>query len=134
MTLTKLMDWESNTRLRNEIAKIAMPQTEIHSIPIANGFTGKVLLQLPPKMDRSGKTKYPMLVDVYGGPDTVSVSILTLSWRTNLIFFLRYHCRLPANGIWIGVPIYHRINQLYMLKLMDVGRDCAVKIYYIPFT
>ena len=51
-----------------------MPSVEIHSVNIADGFKAKVLLQLPPNMDRSGKTKYPMLVDVYGGPDSYSVS------------------------------------------------------------
>lgn len=50
-----------------------MPTIEIKTVPISNGFTAKVLLQLPPNMDRSGKTKYPMLVDVYGGPDSYSV-------------------------------------------------------------
>lgn len=31
---------------------------------IADGFTGRVLLKLPPNMDTSGNTKYPMLVNV----------------------------------------------------------------------
>lgn len=51
-----------------------MPEQEIHTINIANGFTAKVLLQLPPNIDRKGNTKYPMLVDVYGGPDSYSVT------------------------------------------------------------
>lgn len=33
-----------------------------------SGFDAIVKLQLPPNMDTSGKTKYPMLVDVYAGP------------------------------------------------------------------
>lgn len=52
-----------------------MPTVEIHTIPISDGFTAKVLMQLPPNMDRSGNTKYPLLVDVYGGPDSYSVRL-----------------------------------------------------------
>lgn len=57
-----------------------MPRTEIHTVPIGDNFTAKVLLQLPPNMDRSGKTKYPLLVDVYGGPDSYSVNINCLKF------------------------------------------------------
>lgn len=32
------------------------------------GFESFVKLQLPPDYDASGKTKYPMLIDVYAGP------------------------------------------------------------------
>lgn len=33
-----------------------------------NGFDAFVKLQLPPGLDVSGRTKYPMLIDVYAGP------------------------------------------------------------------
>lgn len=68
-----MLKWEFNEHLANKLATYDLPVQEIHNIPIANGFTAKVLLQLPPNMDRSGKTKYPLLVDVYGGPDSYSV-------------------------------------------------------------
>lgn len=64
-----------------------MPTTEIVNIPISDGFEAKVLLQLPPNMDRSGKTKYPLLVDVYGGPDSYSVSGILKYWNTDTIKF-----------------------------------------------
>lgn len=73
------MDWETNEALRNKLKNTDMPTIEIHTVPIADNFTAKVLLQLPPNMDKSGKIKYPMLVDVYGGPDSYSVSTLNLS-------------------------------------------------------
>ncbi|XP_037901190.1 venom dipeptidyl peptidase 4 isoform X1 [Glossina fuscipes] len=73
VSLGKMLKWEFNENLANKLATYDLPVQEIHNIPIANGFTAKVLLQLPPNMDRSGKTKYPLLVDVYGGPDSYSV-------------------------------------------------------------
>ncbi|XP_067612885.1 venom dipeptidyl peptidase 4-like isoform X2 [Eurosta solidaginis] len=73
VVLKKLMDWELNSELHAKLKLKAMPTHEIHTFPIAEGFTAKVLLQLPPNLDRSGNTKYPLLVDVYGGPDSTSV-------------------------------------------------------------
>lgn len=35
---------------------------------MGNGFEAAIKLQLPPNADLSGRTKYPMLVDVYAGP------------------------------------------------------------------
>lgn len=37
-------------------------------MPLGNGFEAAVKLQLPPNADVSGRTKYPMLVEVYAGP------------------------------------------------------------------
>lgn len=72
--LKKAVDWEVNSELQAKLKLKAMATQEIHTFPIADNFTAKVLLQLPPNLDRSGKTKYPLLVDVYGGPDSTSVS------------------------------------------------------------
>lgn len=88
-----------------------MPTIEIKTVPISNGFTAKVLLQLPPNMDRSGKTKYPMLVDVYGGPDSYSVRNYTyIHIYYILLFNLQILLRLLTNGSLTGAPIYRQIN------------------------
>lgn len=55
----------------------ALPVIQYHEIDLGNGFTSKVMLLIPPGADLSGKIKYPMLVDVYGGPNSYSV---TSSW------------------------------------------------------
>lgn len=39
-----------------------------HQITLDSGFDAVVKLQLPPGMDLTGKTKYPVLIDVYAGP------------------------------------------------------------------
>lgn len=59
--------------LRSKLQGVALPTHKILTVNIDGGFQAKVLLQLPPNMDTSGNTKYPMLVDVYGGPDSYSV-------------------------------------------------------------
>ncbi|XP_030385628.1 venom dipeptidyl peptidase 4-like [Scaptodrosophila lebanonensis] len=85
VTLTKLLDWETNAQLRKDLEGVALPTHEIHTFSIEDGFTAKVLLQLPPNLDRSGNTKYPMLVDVYGGPDSFYVNNKwSIDWGTYL--------------------------------------------------
>lgn len=47
---------------------VSLPVVQYHHIGLKSGFDAVVKLQLPPGMDTSGNTKYPMLVDVYAGP------------------------------------------------------------------
>lgn len=76
IVLKKLLDWETNEHLIRKLDKYLLPEIHLHTIQLNDNFTAKVLLQLPPNMDRSGNKKYPMLVDVYGGPDSYSVLFL----------------------------------------------------------
>lgn len=45
-----------------------------HRIPLGNGFDAAIKLQLPPNADLSGKTKYPLLIEVYAGPGSYAGS------------------------------------------------------------
>ncbi|XP_023036730.1 venom dipeptidyl peptidase 4 isoform X1 [Drosophila willistoni] len=85
VVLSKLLDWETNEVLRSKLQGVALPTHEVLTFNIDNGFQAKVLLQLPPNIDKSGNTKYPLLVDVYGGPDSYSVTNKwILDWGTYL--------------------------------------------------
>lgn len=64
------MEWETNPEARELISAKVVPTVAYHTIELDNGFSAKVRLQLPPLADLSGTTKYPMLVDVYAGPDS----------------------------------------------------------------
>lgn len=77
---------EENEHLQEILLTKSVPVTEFHEIPITGtNFTAKVLLQVPRNIDRSGKRKYPMLVDVYGGPDSFAVvKKFTLDWGSYL--------------------------------------------------
>lgn len=83
--LEKQIDWELNSVLQNRLTDLTLPTTEIHEFSLGNGLKAKALLSLPPRMDKSGKTKYPMLVDVYGGPGSYSViDRFGIDWGTHL--------------------------------------------------
>ncbi|XP_020798245.1 venom dipeptidyl peptidase 4 isoform X1 [Drosophila serrata] len=83
--ISNVLDWETNEILRGKLKGVALPSHKILTFNIDGGFQAKVLLQLPPNLDTSGNTKYPMLVDVYGGPDSYSVTNKwMLDWGTYL--------------------------------------------------
>ncbi|KAK9703462.1 Trypsin [Popillia japonica] len=70
----KLMVWEDNADLIEMLDKEhSMPKIQRLEFNISDEFKAQVLLKLPPNMDLSGNTKYPMVVNVYGGPDSYQV-------------------------------------------------------------
>ncbi|KAL1491026.1 hypothetical protein ABEB36_011684 [Hypothenemus hampei] len=81
----RILQWTTNEDLATDLAGISLPVKEKFEFPIADGFTAKVMLKLPPNLDRSGNTKYPMLVNVYGGPDTYQVTNkFSIDWGSYL--------------------------------------------------
>lgn len=60
----KLMVWEDNKELIETLGTNSLPETERFVLDIADDFKAQVLLKLPPNLDRSGNTKYPMVVNV----------------------------------------------------------------------
>lgn len=52
------------------LKKKAAPAVHYHDIKLSSGYDATVRLQFPPHMDTSGKTKYPMIVHVYAGPNS----------------------------------------------------------------
>lgn len=77
VSLKPVKSLETNSQLRERLEGKAIPTVQYHEIDLGNGFTSKVMLLVPPGADLTGKVKYPMLVDVYGGPNSYSV---TSSW------------------------------------------------------
>lgn len=60
----RLLTWENNNHIQANIDGIALPRTKRLTYKVADGFTAHAMLLLPPNMDMSGDTKYPMIVDV----------------------------------------------------------------------
>lgn len=61
---TEVLEWTVNEELNTLLAGTTLFDKEVVEFEIADGFIGRALLKLPPNMDRSGETKYPMLVNV----------------------------------------------------------------------
>ncbi|TMW53741.1 hypothetical protein DOY81_001146 [Sarcophaga bullata] len=138
VSLKKLDVWEDNKSLSTKLKNIAMPSVEIHTFNIADGFKAKVLLQLPPNMDRSGKTKYPMLVDVYGGPDSYSVvDRWMLDWGTYLssnqsVIYAKIDGRGSGlRGEKLLHSVYLKLGTLEIADQIDVTRKLQEQFSFI---
>ncbi|KAJ8960910.1 hypothetical protein NQ318_020209 [Aromia moschata] len=79
------LGWHDNDDLVTLTSGNHLPTLTKMSFDIAGGFKANVLLRLPPNIDTSGDTKYPMVVNVYGGPDTFQVvDKFVLDWGSYL--------------------------------------------------
>jgi len=81
----QVLEWENNDELYRFTRTREMPEIKRMQINVSDGFTAQVTLQLPPNFDASGDTKYPLLINVYAGPDSHQVSEeFTLNWGSYL--------------------------------------------------
>lgn len=53
---------QNNTRLRERISKIALPQIRSFPVMISGGYYAQVRLYLPPGLREDEITKYPMVL------------------------------------------------------------------------
>ncbi|BES89054.1 dipeptidyl peptidase [Nesidiocoris tenuis] len=82
----KVRTWEENGRLKRKLENIIMPVPKYMKVSVAPGMTATVRIFHPPDLDTSGETKYPLLVNVYGGPDSNQVlDRFQVDWYTHLV-------------------------------------------------
>lgn len=66
--------YEDNQVTREHLQYKLLPQVEDFEVNVEGGFTARARLLLPPNLDTSGATKYPVIVNVYGGPDSNQIT------------------------------------------------------------
>ncbi|KFB44705.1 AGAP008176-PA-like protein [Anopheles sinensis] len=73
-----VLDWEANLERREQLKQYKQVQVRFLRVPVGDGsFMASVRLYLPPEIDFDGGTtteKYPMIVYVYAGPNSVGVT------------------------------------------------------------
>jgi dipeptidyl-peptidase-4 len=55
---------ESNDEIRHLLEGATLPTTKQLEVSVPGGFKAQVQLWLPPDIDKSGKTKFPLLINV----------------------------------------------------------------------
>jgi dipeptidyl-peptidase-4 len=73
--LKHVLEWETNPELHEITSHKKTPLIMYDDIELDNGWTSKVLMFYPPDLDKT--KKHPMLIEVYGGPDS---SMVTTKW------------------------------------------------------
>ncbi|GJQ85661.1 hypothetical protein Trydic_g20209 [Trypoxylus dichotomus] len=66
--------YEDNAILRAQLSEKLRPIIADFDVPLESGFIAKARLLLPPDVDLGGSTKYPVIVNVYGGPDSNQIT------------------------------------------------------------
>lgn len=79
-----------NPQLNETLATYELPIVT-HSTLESDGYELNVLEMRPPRMDDSGRTKYPVLFRVYGGPGSQMVDVKYLhDWHDYVVSELQY--------------------------------------------
>ncbi|XP_046586430.1 venom dipeptidyl peptidase 4 isoform X1 [Neodiprion lecontei] len=83
---TMIYSWEDNSDVAEVVAAKSLPDVKRYTVPVTGGFEAQVRLLIPPNADLTGNTKYPMLVYVYGGPDSYQVTErFNVDWGSYLV-------------------------------------------------
>jgi dipeptidyl-peptidase-4 len=112
-----IADWEQNLAKREKLKAYKETKIRYLQVPVEGGFKALVRLYLPPQIDfenpANNAKKYPMLVQVYGGPNSVKVagsfgigyhSYLTTSAET-------IYCQIDGRGTGNkGLDMMYSIN------------------------
>ncbi|XP_045483534.1 inactive dipeptidyl peptidase 10 isoform X2 [Harmonia axyridis] len=76
---------QNNTVLKEKLQTMAMPQIKTFPVIISGGYQAHVRLHLPPGLREDEITRYPLVVQVYGGPGS---QLVTERWRMDWNTFL----------------------------------------------
>ncbi|XP_067139142.1 inactive dipeptidyl peptidase 10-like isoform X3 [Centruroides vittatus] len=120
---------DTNDNLRDLINKRALPQVRTFQVPIDGGYKANVRLFLPPGLKNDEITKYPLLVNVYGGPGSQMVTErFKIHWGSYLASKKNYiYAWIDGRGGGrrgekILHEIYHRLGSVEVEDQITVTR------------
>lgn len=96
-----MLSWEENTVNRESLDEYERPLVHFENVPVAGGFSAAVKLTLPSEIDLNTSTrKYPMVVEVYGGPNSVRVTnSFSLGFKDYQVTSQKIiHCQIDGRG------------------------------------
>jgi dipeptidyl-peptidase 4 len=86
ISLGNHVELESNKELKKTLENKKLPKVIYDKIVLDNGSESQVMMAVPADLDENAARRYPMLVEVYGGPDSSSVTTKwSLDWGTYLV-------------------------------------------------
>jgi len=134
----KIFKWNDNQELQETLASLAMPKIERLVFPVEGGFKAPVKIKYPPNMDTSGKTKYPMLITVYGGPGTNQVTdTFLIDWEAYLTANRSIiSARIDGRGTGLMgdkkmFSLYHHLGSVEVVDQISVTKQLLDKFKFI---
>ncbi|CAH1789952.1 unnamed protein product [Owenia fusiformis] len=127
---------EDNEDVKESLSKKALPKLEYHEIDVG-GYKTWIQVYLPKKLKKDEIIKYPLLVNVYGGPNSQKVNYLyRIDWSTYLTSSLGYiYASIDGRGSgYKGDKFLHEIyRQLGTKEIEDqlTGGAFLKELHYV---
>ncbi|KAL7741855.1 hypothetical protein ACLKA6_012072 [Drosophila palustris] len=128
--LELLFTIQNNTRLKDKMAKVALPQVKTFPVMISGGYHAQVRLYLPPVLREDEITRYPTILHVYSGPGS---QLVTDRWHVD------WNTYLSGNKDYIVIEIdgrgssgqgYQLLHEVYKrLGSVEVSDQLEVSEY-----
>ncbi|XP_017772534.1 PREDICTED: inactive dipeptidyl peptidase 10 [Nicrophorus vespilloides] len=121
---------QNNTALRERVSKMAMPQIKSFAVQISDEHEAYVRLILPPGLREDEITRYPLIVQVYGGPGS---QLVTERWRIDWNTYLtgnKDYIVAQIDGRGSGGQGHKLLHQVYYkLGTVEVSDQIEVTEY-----
>ncbi|XP_054168266.1 dipeptidyl peptidase 4-like isoform X2 [Oppia nitens] len=128
---------QTNDRLKNLLSNKILPKIEKMVIPIHNNNLS-VMLYIPPELNKHQIVKYPLLIQVYGGPGSQMVTDkFQVNWGTYLastknIIYCYIDGRGSGNqGDRLMHQLYHNLGTVEVEDQIAVAKYLRDKYNYI---
>ncbi|XP_054284385.1 venom dipeptidyl peptidase 4-like [Macrosteles quadrilineatus] len=127
---TLVQHLSNNSELAEAMEKIDLPTKLDFLVPVPGNFTARVRLLLPPNIDKTGRTKYPVLFYVYSGPDSNKLSDAWsipgyeeyLSTQRHVVMAYLDGRGSGLRGDKLKFAIYHKLGGPEIEDILIVGR------------
>ncbi|KAI4468726.1 protease family s9bc dipeptidyl-peptidase iv-related [Holotrichia oblita] len=133
-----LLVMQNNSLLRERVEKMAMPQIKTFPVRISGGYQAHVRLHLPPGLREEEITRYPLVVQVYGGPGS---QLVTERWRVDWNTFLASNKDLiiaqidgrgsGGQGHQFLHKVYYKLGSVEVADQLEVTEYLKDTLHYI---
>ncbi|KAI0676150.1 dipeptidyl aminopeptidase [Trametes maxima] len=127
-----------NPQLNETLSQYELPIVT-HSTIESDGYELNVLEMRPPRMDDSGRTKYPVLFRVYGGPGSQLVDVRSqYDWHTYAVAELQYIVVIVDGrgtgyrGRSLRNPVKNNLGAWETIDQINAAKIWAAKEYVDP--
>ncbi|XP_064553883.1 uncharacterized protein Dpp10 isoform X2 [Drosophila montana] len=128
--LELLVTVQNNTRLKEKMAKVALPQVKTFPVMISGGYHAQVRLYLPPVLREDEITRYPTILHVYSGPGS---QLVTDRWHVDWNTYLsgsKDYIVIEIDGRGSAGQGYQLLHEVYKrLGSVEVSDQLEVSEY-----
>ncbi|XP_054275243.1 inactive dipeptidyl peptidase 10-like [Macrosteles quadrilineatus] len=129
---------QNNSKLYDRISKVALPQVKTFPVQISGGYQAQVRLHLPPGLREEEITRYPLVLQVYGGPGS---QLVTDRWKVDWNTYLASSRDLivaqidgrgsAGQGYLMLHQVYHRLGTVEVADQLEVAEYLKDNLHFI---